>query len=115
MSDVTHDDVLTAVHKGGKPVLLLLTAPTWCGPCRQFHRHWEKAKELLPDVTFMEIDMGEDPEKTLEHWAYELYEVRSVPTVLLYHKRNYGTVNETRLPAVGVVPFVNSVKLALGD
>lgn len=70
---------------------------------------------MLPDVTFIEIDMGEDPEKTSEHWAYELYEVRSVPTVLLYWKPGHpGTVNETRLEARGVVPFVNDVKTILG-
>jgi thiol-disulfide isomerase/thioredoxin len=115
LSEVTHEDVLAAVHKGGKPVLLLLTAPSWCMPCRRFHPHWEKAKEQLPDVEFIEIDMGADPEKTSQHWAYELYEVRSVPTVLLMWKPRPGTVNDTRLEARGVVPFVNDVKAVLGD
>ena len=115
MSEITHKAVLDAVHKGGKPVLLLLTAPTWCMPCRRFHPHWEKAKELLPGVQFMEIDMGEDPEKTSQHWAYELYEVRSVPTVLLMWKPTLGGVHDTRLEPRGVVPFVNDVKAILGD
>lgn len=69
---------------------------------------------MLPDVEFLEIDMGADPEKTSQHWAYELFEVRSVPTVLLMWKPGQpGTVSSTRLEARGVVPFVNDVKTVL--
>lgn len=110
---MTHEDVLAAVNSGGRPVLILLTAPAWCMPCRRFHPHWERAKELLPDVKFIEIDMGTDPEKTSQHWAYDLYEVRSVPTVLLMGKNEHGQFN-SRLEARGVVPFVNDVKSVLG-
>lgn len=108
MTEIEHADILKAAL-GGTPQLVLLTAPAWCLPCRRFKPHWDAAKAYLNTVEFTEIDMGENPEDTQDHWAYDWYAVRSVPTVLLFWKSSLG-MSETRIEARTIISFVKEVE-----
>jgi thiol-disulfide isomerase/thioredoxin len=107
LSDITFGDIEVAVAT--RPTVVLLTAPAWCVPCRRFHPHWVKAQEHFPNAVFLEIDMGETPELTSEHWAYTKFDVRSVPTVLAFQRIHATGFESKRIEARAVVPFIKEL------
>lgn len=79
MSEVLHiteQDALQGVLAEGK-VVLTLTAPSWCVPCRALKPHLEKAA-ALSDATFVAVDIDNAP------WSVAEFGVQGVPTVMLY-------------------------------
>ncbi len=89
------------------PMLVLVTAPAWCVPCRQFEPHWNKAQsvEALEHITFVKIDAGASPEDTGNHWASRRFGVRGVPTLFLV-----GTDGErTDVKARAVFPLIKEL------
>ena len=85
MSDVIYisdKDELEKVLSDNPEVVVKFTAPSWCGPCRQFAPHFETASEKS-DALFVSVDLDEAP------WAGEAFGFRTVPTVMLYRDGNY--------------------------
>lgn len=89
------------------PLIVLVTAPAWCVPCRRFEPHWEKAQEaaVLDGYTFVKIDAGVSPEDTGSHWASKRFNVMGVPTVFVVEAD--GTRRDIKARAV--VPFIKEV------
>ena len=74
----THNDLVTTIEAGGK-VVVVFTAPAWCVPCQRLAPHLAKTAENLQGVVFVEVDIDKaDPE------IAGIFEIMSVPTVLLY-------------------------------
>ncbi|MBN1548843.1 MAG: thioredoxin [Syntrophaceae bacterium] len=80
------------VLKSDKPVLVDFWAP-WCGPCRALAPILEElAKEYADSVHIVKVNVDENPETSL------LYDVRSIPTLLLIKN---GKVGHTQ---IGLLP-----------
>lgn len=67
-------------------VVVLFTAPAWCGPCRRYEPHWKKAddSELLDDFLLATVDMGETREDTGSHWASKRFGILGVPQIIRF-------------------------------
>lgn len=59
-------------------LVVLLTDPSWCAPCRQFEPHWDRATGAVEEFRFLKINVGEND------WAVPYFEVASIPTVKVY-------------------------------
>lgn len=103
---VTTEEQYDALTNAG-PLIVLVTAPAWCVPCRQFEPHWKRAQDtdVLSEYTFVKVDAGESPEDTGNHWASRKFGVMGVPTVFVVN-----TDGHTRdIKARAVVPFIREV------
>jgi len=58
-----------------KNVVVKFTAP-WCGPCRASQPIFEKAAEEHPDVSFVEVDVDQQPRLAAA------FNIRSIPTTM---------------------------------
>lgn len=100
--------LLDTLQSTEKDVVVLFTAPTWCGPCRRFEPHWSKAVETVGDkVVFVKVDMGESPEDTGEHWASEHFDILSVPTVKMFDGESVDYYHD--INARAVIPFLKEI------
>ena len=62
------------------PLLVDVWAP-WCGPCRMMGPAFESASGLLePDVRLLKLNADTAPNVS------EAFAIRSIPTILLFHK-----------------------------
>lgn len=96
---------LDAVAETGVPHLALFTAPSWCIPCRRFEPHWLKAQEMLRGYMMLNVDLGDNPALTGDHWATKEFGIRGVPTVKLFNDEGVHNIASR-----SVVPFVKEVK-----
>jgi len=67
----------------------------WCGPCKVFAPTLEKVSKDY-DMTFVKVNIDNEPE------IAETYGIRSIPTLLIFHKeepvaQSSGVVPEDRL------------------
>lgn len=77
-------DLIDSAHE----VVVDFTAPSWCRPCQQFAPHFDAAAEKS-DATFVAVDVDKAP------WAMGDYNVRGVPTVMLFRNGEHvGTPKE---------------------
>lgn len=72
----------------------------WCGPCHAMAPQFAAAAQQVPDVRFAKVDTEAAPQASVRH------RVRSIPTLVLFHKgvevgRRVGAV-----PAQQIVSWV---------
>lgn len=58
--------------------MVKFTAPSWCGPCRQFKPVFEAVADIVEDTTFVSVDIDD------ASWAPVDYDFRGVPFVILF-------------------------------
>lgn len=82
-----------------KPVLVDFFA-TWCGPCKAQAPILDEVKQLLgDDISIIKIDVDKNQS------AASIYQVRSVPTLMIFKK------GELKWRQAGVFPTHELVKL----
>lgn len=59
-------------------VVVKFTAPAWCVPCQRFAPVFDAVSDLNPETTFVAVDVDD------ADWAMAEYDVRGVPTVVLF-------------------------------
>lgn len=97
----TKESLEAYIKLGKGKIVTLFTAPSWCGPCRQFHPHWNRAVETEEDITFLYVDIDNVEGADVE------YGIRSVPTVFMYEKGEY--VKQIKAPQ-GAMPFIADIR-----
>lgn len=73
---------LAEMIKSEKPVLVDFSAE-WCGPCKMMAPVLKELKQdVKEDVTILKVDIDKNPQ------AAQLYNVQSVPTLIIFQKGN---------------------------
>ncbi|OOG76411.1 thioredoxin [Algoriphagus sp. A40] len=91
---------------GETPVLVDFFA-TWCGPCKMMQPVLEDASRQLGDkVKIVKVDIDRNP------LAASKFQVRGVPTLILFHKGKTLWRQSGVVPAHQLVQILNSNLLA---
>lgn len=92
--------------EGETPVLVDFFA-TWCGPCKMMQPVLEDASRQLGDkVKIVKVDVDRNP------LAASKFQVRGVPTLILFHKGKTIWRQSGVVPAHQLVQILNSNLLA---
>lgn len=73
----------------------------WCGPCKTINIQLEKMKQEFETITFISIDVDDNPELAKE------YKISSLPTVILFRD---GQVVDRFTGAVKLEPMRKKFK-----
>ena len=76
---VSDQNFETEVIKSDTPVLVDFWA-AWCGPCKTMAPQFESAARQLPEVRFVKVDSD------AASVASKQYGIRSIPTLVLFHR-----------------------------
>jgi thioredoxin 1 len=90
----------TKETESGK-VVVDFTAPAWCQPCIRFAPHYDRAAAEAPEIKFLAVDVDKND------WAMAEYDIKSVPTVLLFEDGAFS--RQVKAPQ-GAVPFLNDIR-----
>ena len=74
----------------------------WCGPCQTMAPQFAAAAQQLPDVRFAKVDTERSPQASVRH------RIRSIPTMVLFHRGQEVARCSGALPAAGIVSWVRS-------
>jgi thioredoxin 2 len=72
----------------------------WCGPCHAMAPQFEAAAQQLPEVRFAKVDTEAAPRTSVRH------RVRSIPTMVLFHRGEEVGRKVGAVPAQQIVSWV---------
>jgi thioredoxin 1 len=73
----------------------------WCGPCKIINAQLDKMKEEFNTITFISVDVDDDPE------IAKKYKISSLPTVILFKD---GEIVDKLIGAVKTEPMRKKFK-----
>jgi thioredoxin 2 len=74
----------------------------WCGPCKAMAPQFAAAAQQLPGVRFAKVDTERAPQASVRH------RIRSIPTMVLFHRGREVARRSGAMPAAGIVAWVQS-------
>jgi len=77
------NEVYDAIDSVDGRVVVLFTAPAWCGPCRKFEPQYVLAANMTNAAKFIAVDIDKAP------WTTDVADIRAVPTIRLYEGGKY--------------------------
>jgi thioredoxin 1 len=90
------------IIESDKPVLVDFHA-VWCGPCKTMAPRLKEVKDTLGDaVTIIKVDVDKNPQ------AADTYQVRSVPTLILFKKGQILWRQSGVVPAASLVSVIRN-------
>ena len=72
----------------------------WCGPCKAMAPHFAAAAQQLPGVRFAKVDTERAPQASVRHG------IRSIPTMVLFHRGQEVARRSGAMPATEIVAWV---------
>lgn len=90
-AELNDQSLLRYIAKTDLPILADFWAP-WCAPCKMMAPPFAAAAKRMPDVRFVKVNTDDAPR------AGEQFAIRSIPTLILFHKA------KERARVAGVVP-----------
>lgn len=74
----------------------------WCGPCKMMAPQFEAAAQQLPHVRFAKVDTETAPKASVRH------RIRSIPTMVLFHRGQEVARRTGAMPASEIVNWVRA-------
>ena len=72
----------------------------WCAPCKAMAPQFAAAAQQLPGVRFAKVDTERAPQASVRH------RIRSIPTMVLFHRGQEVARRSGALPAAAIVSWV---------
>jgi thioredoxin len=76
----------------------------WCGPCRSFAPVFDAASEKHQDIVFAKVNTEE------EHGLAGQFQVRSIPTLMVFREKVILYAQPGALPASGLEDLIGKVR-----
>ena len=73
ITSATFHDMLAA-----QPIVFVEIWATWCAPCRQFSKIYQKVAAQHPEIYFGQVNVEQETQLS------ELFEIRSVPHLMVF-------------------------------
>ena len=104
MNETTHKtETFSEIIRGDKPVLVDFSAE-WCGPCKMMKPILEELHEKMVDrVRILKVDVDKSP------LVSSVYNVTSVPTLMVFQKGNILWRQSGVLPAGALQKIINQL------